>query len=73
MGKRGKRERQGDLWVATGALVETPGHAFYDRLNEVLRHHRFDERVEHLCGRYYQGPRGRPSMPPGVYLSLIHI
>ncbi|MBN2872918.1 MAG: transposase [Halothiobacillaceae bacterium] len=71
MGKRGKRERQGDLWVATGALVETPGHAFYDRLNEVLRHHRFDERVEHLCGRYYQGPRGRPSMPPGVYFRML--
>lgn len=70
MGKRGKRERQEDLWIATGTLVETPGHAFYDRLNEVLRQHRFDERVEHLCRRYYQGPRGRPSMPPGVYFRM---
>ena len=71
MGKRGKRERQEDLWIATGTLVETPGHAFYDRLNEVLRQHRFDPRVEHLCGRYYQGPRGRPSMPPGVYFRML--
>jgi transposase len=71
MGKRGKRERQEDLWIATGTLVETPGHAFYDRLNEVLRQHRFDQRVEHLCGRYYQGPRGRPSMPPGVYFRML--
>ena len=71
MGKRGKRQRQEDLWIATGTLVETPGHAFYDRLNEVLRQHRFDQRVEHLCGRYYQGPRGRPSMPPGVYFRML--
>src|SRR3989338_2596864 len=71
MGKRGKRERQEDLWIATGTLVETPGHAFYDRLNEVLRQHRFDERVEHLCRRHYQGPRGRPSMPPGVYFRML--
>jgi transposase len=71
MGKRGKRERQEDLWIATGTLVETPGHAFYDRLNEVLRQHRFDQRVEHLCRRYYQGPRGRPSMPPGVYFRML--
>lgn len=71
MGKRGKRERQEDLWIATGTLVETPGHAFYDRLNEVLRQHRFDQRVEHLCGRYYRGPRGRPSMPPGVYFRML--
>ena len=71
MGKRGKRERQEDLWIATGTLVETPGHTFYDRLNEVLRQHRFDERVEHLCRRHYQGPRGRPSMPPGVYFRML--
>ena len=71
MGKRGKRERQEDLWIATGTLVQTPGHAFYDQLNEVFREHRFDERVEHLCRRYYQGPRGRPSMPPGVYFRML--
>ena len=66
MGKRRKRERQEDLWVATGSLVEMPGHAFYDRLNEVLAEHRFDEHVEHACRRFYKGPRGRPSIPPGV-------
>jgi len=71
MGKRRKRERQEDLWVATGSLVETPGHAFYDRLNEVLAEHRFDDHVEHLCSRYYKGPRGRPSIPPGVYFRAL--
>jgi transposase len=71
MGKRRKRERQEDLWVATGRLVETPGHAFYDRLNKVLAEHRFDDHVEHLCRRYYKGPRGRPSIPPGVYFRAL--
>jgi len=71
MGKRKKRERQEGLWVATGSLVETPGHAFYDRLNEVLAEHRFDDHVEHLCSRYYKGPRGRPSIPPGVYFRAL--
>lgn len=71
MGKRRKRERQEDLWVVTGRLVETPGHAFYDRLNAVLAGHRFDDHVEHLCSRYYKGPRGWPSIPPGVYFRSL--
>ena len=73
MGKRSKRERQEDLWIATGAIVETPGHAFYDRLNEVLSRQGFDRRVEYLCRRYYRGPRGRPSIAPGVYFRMLLI
>lgn len=73
MGTRRKRERQGDLWIPTNAIVETPGHAFYDRLNEVLKQHGFDRRVEHLCRRYYSGPSGRPSMAPGVYFRALLI
>ncbi len=71
MGKRSKRERQEGLWIPTGSIVETPGHAFYDRLNEGLRRCGFDRRVEHLCARYYRGPRGRPSIPPGVYFRML--
>jgi transposase len=71
MGKRSKRERQEGLWIASGSIVETPGHAFYDRLNEVLSRCGFDRRVEHLCGRYYRGPRGRPSIAPGVYFRML--
>ena len=51
--------------------METPGHAFYDRLNEVLRGCGFDRRVEHLCKRYYRGPRGRPSIAPGAYFRML--
>jgi transposase len=51
--------------------VRTPGHAFYDRLNEVLARGRFDAPVEHLCRRYYGGPKGRPSIAPGVYFRML--
>lgn len=53
--------------------MQTPGHAFYDRLEEILRAHRFDACVEHLCRRYYQGPKGRPSLAPGTYFRLLLI
>ena len=71
MGKRSKRERQEELWIAKRDIVATPGHVFYDRLNELLGRHRFDERVEHLCRRFYQGPYGRPSIAPGVYFRMM--
>ena len=67
MGTRRKRERQQDLWIATSDVVETPGNAFYDRLNEILDEHKFDAKVERLCQKYYQkSPYGRPSISPGV-------
>jgi len=71
MGKRGRRQRQEELWTPTSAIVEAPGHAFYERLNEVLARGRFDERIKHLCGRFYRGPKGRPSIPPGVYFRML--
>jgi transposase len=54
--------------------VETPGNAFYDRLNSILDDHKFDRRVEHLCRKFYKkGPYGRPSMAPGVYFRALLI
>ena len=71
MGTRQKRERQEDLWVVSSEIVDTPAHAFYDRLNEILDRHHFDRNVEHLCRRYYKGPLGRPSITPGVYFRTL--
>src|SRR6202050_2797867 len=71
MGTRKMRERQEDLWVVSSEVVGAPGHAFYDRLNEVLDQHHFDRNVEHLCRRYYQGRLGRPSITPGVYFRML--
>ena len=73
MGTRKQRERQADLWIATAEIAETPGHAFYERLNELFSEHRFDARLEHLCRRFYRGRYGRPSMAPGVYFRLLLI
>jgi transposase len=73
MGTQRQRERQADLWIASHAIIQAPGHAFYDRLEQVLRTHRFDARVEHLCRRFYRGTKGRPSLPPGVYFRLMMV
>jgi len=73
MGTRAKRERQESLWMAKNEMVGTPAHAFYDELNRLLKAQGFDRKVEHLCKRYYEGPRGRPSMSPGVYFRALLI
>ena len=73
MGKRRKRERQEDLWIPSSSIVATPGHAFYERLEELLRRNRFDALVEPLCQRYYRGPAGRPSITPGAYFRMMLI
>jgi transposase len=73
MGKRSGRQRQEELWVPSSHIVQSAGHVFYNRLNAVLATHRFDARVEQLCRRYYKGPRGQPSLPPGVYFRCLLI
>src|SRR4051812_11820807 len=74
MGTRKGRERQSDLWIARSAIVETPGNAFYDRLNKILSEHKFDARGEALCRKFYKkSPYGRPSLAPGVYFRALLI
>jgi transposase len=74
MGTRRKREKQQDLWIAASAVVETPGNAFYDRLNQILDTHKFDSKVEQLCRKFYKKSQyGRPSLSPGVYFRCLLI
>lgn len=74
MGTRKKRERQQDLWIAAADVVETPGNAFYDRLNAILDGHKFDRKVESLCRKFYKDSQyGRPSMAPGIYFRSLLI
>ena len=74
MGTRKQRERQQDLWIATNDVIETPGNAFYDRLNQILDEHKFDQKVEAVCRKFYKkSPYGRPSMAPGVYFRSLLI
>lgn len=69
LGKR-KSEQQG-LWIATTELPKSPGHPFYQKLNELLAEAKFDEWIEKLCEPYYAAKLGRPSIPPGVYFRMI--
>jgi len=74
MGTRRRRERQQGLWIATSDVVETPGNAFYDRLNQILDEHHFDERVERMCRKFYRkSSYGRPSIAPGIYFRSLLI
>jgi transposase len=70
MGKK-KRKRQEALWVCTRELPRSPGHPFYQRLNQILEAHGFDAFVERQCSRFYAPGVGRPSLPPGRYFRLM--
>jgi transposase len=69
LGRRNE-ERQGEFWVATQHLPTSPGHVFYEKLNELLAEGGFDEWIEELCSPFY-AKCGRPSIPPGVYFRML--
>lgn len=51
-------------------MPRSPGHAFYDRLQEVLIEAGFDTFAEATCAPYYAARQGRPSIPPGRYFRM---
>ena len=68
MGREG--DRQGDLIVTWAEMPRSPGHVFYDRLQEVLSEAGFDAFVETACKPYYAPRMGAPSLPPGRYFRM---
>ncbi len=70
MGKK-RQSHQEEMWIETRCLPKAPGHPFYQRLNEILRQHGFDDFVEDLCAPHYAERVGRPSLPPGVYFRML--
>ncbi len=68
MGREG--DRQGDLIVTWSEMPRSPGHVFYDRLQEVLVSGGFDFFVETACQPYYAPKMGAPSVPPGRYFRM---
>jgi len=68
---RHKRERQGELWIATQDVPQSRGHPFYQKLNQLLDEGGFDEFVESLCRPFYAAHLGRPGIPPGVYFRML--
>src|ERR1022692_2754714 len=73
MGTRRQREKQEDLWIAHTELASSPGHPFYQRLNELLEAEGFDEFVESRCAKFYAARYGRPSVTPGIYFRSLLI
>lgn len=63
-------ERQQDLWTPTASLPRSPGHPFYERLNQLLAEGGFDRWVEERCRPFYTDC-GRPGIPPGVYFRML--
>ena len=68
MGRQG--DRQGDLMVSWSEMPRSPGHAFYDRLQEILIEGGFDSFAEETCKPYYAAKQGAPSIPPGRYFRM---
>src|SRR3954466_15579407 len=62
--------RQGDLMVMWSEMPRSPGHVFYDRLQEVLLGAGFDGFVEEACRAFYAKTMGAPSVPPGRYFRM---
>jgi transposase len=61
------------MWVATQELPRSPGHVFYEKLNQVLEAGGFDRFVEDLCAPYYAEGEGRLSIEPGVYFRMLFV
>jgi transposase len=70
MGQK-KREEQSAMWVAVSELPKSVSHPFYEKLNELLAEHGFDEFVEGQCRSFYAEKMGRPSLAPGQYFRFL--
>ena len=61
---------QDDLMATWAEMPRSPGHAFYDRLQDLLGEAGFDAFVEQMCKPYYAARMGAPSLPPGRYFRM---
>ena len=61
---------QDDLMATWSEMPRSPGHAFYDRLQELLSEAGFDAFVEEVCKPHYAPRMGAPSLPPGRYFRM---
>jgi hypothetical protein len=67
---RREGELQGDLLMTWAEMPRSPGHVFYDRLQELLSEAGFDAFVEETCKPFYAPKMGAPSLPPGRYFRM---
>lgn len=62
LGRQG--ERQSELMVPWREVPRSPGHIFYDRLQQVVVEAGFDAFAEATCKPYHAAKIGVPSIPP---------
>jgi transposase len=65
-----QEDRQGDLLVTWSEMPHSPGHVFYDRLQQILVDGGFDVFAEATCKPFYAAKMGAPSVPPGRYFRM---
>ena len=70
MAMRREGEVQSDLIMTWAEMPRSPGHAFYDKLHNLLTEAGFDAFVETTCKSYYAPRMGAPSLPPGRYFRM---
>jgi transposase len=73
MAMRRDGEVQADLIVSWADVPRSPGHAFYDKLQQLLVSAGFDCFVEESCQAYYAPRMGAPSVPPGRLFRMLLI
>lgn len=63
------------MWISGPDLARSPGHRFYEKLNELLAEAKFDQCAEQVCAPYFEADDkpGRPSIPPGVYFRMLFV
>jgi transposase len=69
MGKR--KHVEPPLFILGTELPQSVAHPFYAKLNELLAAGDFDHFVEERCAEFYTGPKGRPSLAPGMYFRFL--
>ncbi len=72
MGRR-EKQPQSEFWAAARELPRSPGHPFYQQLNQRLDAGGFDRFCEEACRKFYAERMGRPSIPPGMYFRMLMV
>lgn len=59
--------------MSTQAIRRPASHPYYNKVDELLAAHGFDQWVEEVCQPFYHQKMGRPSLAPGIYFRCLMI
>ena len=72
LGRR-RSSHQGELFVTSADLPQSPGHVFYDKLNQLLAEAGFDRFVEDLCRPHYADASAARRSRRGRYFRMLFV